>query len=521
MSEETEAEATAATVTPREWLAGLRESGAARAQLGTHPRDASSDWARALAESEPLTAVTELDASKARWGDDAIAQLGRVFPAMQRLTLGLDPKHCERVGLALPRLRELDLSLKRRTPKKPIELACASRVLEALRVHDPGPSIDRAALVRVVTNAPETMRSVTIVGPEAWEIAHKVAITLRRIAPGSRAEFAASHRSIADTSGGSDLARYESAADPRRASDWAALLGVFEAGFSVAPMPAFALAHTPERFAVVREQLGPRTTELYLDNDCHGFVMRDPALLAGLDRLERLTLFDAYELSSEGLLRLCEALPALRHLRISNSHNPAFATLAVRSASLRTLALTHCHALRGYALDAPALERLELDNTDGETVEKHPDSKDPKTGDGCRCYGNLGERLARDLLDGAEGARLPALRELVVWHNHNTYGGPPPVYEELRVDVKCATGHAKLEELTFARCVHLRSLRLANVPALRVVRVADHPRQEDDADNESWFERFEPVDLDPACVIEVEPAGRKRAAPSLKNGGAA
>lgn len=410
------------------------------------------------------------------------------WPRLRELELYFEPRKREVLRLAAPALESLSVHLAKGSRTKPFRLEGELPALRSLRLSGGELRWDPASLRAL---ALPSLRELTLYASDAWSAALDFGRALEPTAqrPLLRVDYDASHGSAEER-----LAPE----DPRREADWAALQWLLARGFALSPEGCLAQAESRERFLALEPVLRG-AEKLQLGSDLHGYLLREPELLRACPRVRTVRLFDATACTTEALEGLCAALPALETLVLLNNHNPAMEHLRLSSPSLRSLTLTHFHALRSVTLDCPALEDLELDNCDGEDLDKHPDSKSAV--DGCRCYGNLGERVLRALLDGAPELRLPALRSLSLWHNHNSYGGPPPTYEALRVDVPCAVGHPALEKLVVSYCVHLRSLRLAKLPALREVCVRDHPREEGEA---GFFEALECVDLDPACVVEAD-----------------
>jgi len=391
-------------------------------------------------------------------------------------------------NLQFPNLTSLSLRLTKVAGKAGLELGGSTPQLETFKLV--GPKFKEIHLNPTILLSSNELKSVTIEAPGAFSAIENLIQPWKD--SGTSPILTISSEKVATTDAS------------RSRIPWEILTKLISEGFMVSSESIVEIMDDKAKFEQVQPYLQQKgnVRQLNLQGKIHDYLLERLEILSYFANLQTIDILDSNTVSSRGFSGLLKSATSLEHLSMTNSHNPDFKELCGESGTLKTLSLVHFHALLTFELKLPSLQALTLDNCDGESVpgEGHPSSREtygePRD---CRCYGNFQERILREILNGRDAVQLQSLKKLRLVHNPNSYGGFPPVYEELRVDVGCSAGHSSLQELHIYNCVHLQRLKLKNMPNMNVFHISSQGEGEEDL----WLEELQ-VDLPENCKINVD-----------------
>lgn len=444
----------------------------------------TSDWVDAFKKIKPIDSVTSItiDLSFINWDQNVLDLSTTKFPNLLKLELFINPNKQKSITLNFPKLAELELKIDKKNKDNILELKGHLPNLTNLRLTYFGLGKINARELAALLLSSTKLSNIKIFYRYGWLLAEEIAKALHQNSPTIKPYFVVHQPENYNT-----LSLYYSdEKDDLDSKNWQAFSILRKFNFEIDLISILPLVNCLERFDQAKESL-QSATNLLLDGDYHSFLIKEPELLKGFDKLEDLEIFGANELTRKGFVWLTTQLPNLKKLRLTNNHNPEFSVLDLQSQTLTSLVLTHFHRLESYQINCPSLQTLELDNC---TEEDYPADKDIRW-----CNGNFGERFLRDLLDGQ--TNLPELKNLYIWHNHNGFG-PPIVIEQLRLDISCNVGHQKLEEMGIVRHSHIRSLTLKNLPNLKQLSILD-----DFEEGEGWLEKLDISNINAECEVKI------------------
>jgi hypothetical protein len=442
------------------------------------------ECAKALRSIGTLPLLVELDAG----GVGSTRAIFEHLPSLRTFSCEVDAKFERDVSFDSETIESLSIAAHPRSAPSPLRLRGSIPSLRRLSLlHSKASALDLDSLGALASSARTPLEAVNVDAADAWRIANSLGAAV------NDRHGAGPTRMTVRRTDLRDQASTEAAV--ARAEDFTRLRALRAMGTAVEPTSFLALVDRDAHLDELASEAAA-LEELDLNGDVHAFLLREAERFSAFERVRSLRFFDAHALTSEGLDALLRAMPALAHARFTNNHNAAMTRLGVRSDALESLCLTHFHHLRTYALDAPKLVSLELDNCDANSDGELGRRYEP--GDGM-IYGNFSERVCAAILDGAPDAKLPSLQTLTLWNNPYAVG-PLLAVESMRVNIGCAQGHAQLERLILANLTHVRSLTLKRVPKLRFVAVSQY---DDVGVGTTWLERVDLSDVPEGCEIEL------------------
>lgn len=444
----------------------------------------TSDWVDAFKKIKSIDSVTSLmvDLNFINWDQNVLDLSAIKFPNLLKLELFINPNKQKLITLSFPKLAELDIKVAKKNKDNILELKGHLPNLIDLRLTYFGLGKINARELAALLLSSTKLSNIKIFYRYGWLLAEEIVKTLHQNSPKIKPYFVVHQPENYNT-----LSLYYSdEKDDLDSKNWQVFSSLREFNFEIELTSILPLISCLERFDQVKELL-QSATELSLENDYHSFLIKEPELLKGFNKLEDLEIFGAYDLTRNGFVWLTTQLPNLKILRLVNNHNPEFSVLDLQSQTLTSLVLTHFHRLESYQINCPSLQTLELDNC---TEEDYPANEENRW-----CNGNFGERFLRDLLDGQ--TNLPELKNLYIWHNSSGFG-PPIVMEQLRLDISCNVGHQKLEEMGVVRHSHIRSLTLKNCPNLKQLSILD-----DFEEGEGWLEKLDISNVNAECKVKI------------------
>lgn len=450
----------------------------------------TSEWIEAFKRAEPIDTVVSLEVSLSavNWDKSVLDLAAKIFPNLLTLELFITPSKQPSITLNFQKLTKLELVVVKKNNSATLELnGYLPKLVDFQLKHHGLSKISAKSLTELLLSAANTLANITIFYRYGWLLAEEIGKTLRLNSSISSPNFVI-HQSE-NYQGSSSGLDYFNDKEGLYLQDWQAFCSLKKLNFDIDIASIMPLVDCIERFREVKEQL-QCMSKLLLQSAQHNFLIKEPQLLKGFDQLENLEIFSASELTKEGFVWLTTNLPNLKKMRLINNHNPEFSVLDLQSETLTNLVLTHFHHLETYQFNCPSLQELELDNC---TEQDYPADENMHW-----CNGNFGERFLNDLLNGASNAYLPELKKLYIWHNHNGFGSPL-VFEPLRLDIICNTGHPNLEEVKLSRLSHIRSLKLKNLPRLTSFSLWD-----DFDKGEGWLERLDITDIQADCKVEID-----------------
>lgn len=447
----------------------------------------TSDWVDAFKKINPIDSVTSLkvDLNFIKWDQNVLDLSITKFPNVLKLELFINPNKQKSITLNFPKLAELELKIDKKNKDNILELKGHLPNLTDLRLTYFGLGKINARELAALLLSSTKLSNIKIFYRYGWLVAEEIAKALHQNSPTIKPYFVVHQPENYNT-----LSLYYSdEKDDLDSKNWQAFSSLREFNFEIDLTSILPLVNCLERFDQVKESL-QSATKLFLQSDYHSFLVKEPELLKGFNKLEDLEIFGASDLTRKGFVWLTTQLPNLKILRLTNNHNPEFSVLDLQSQTLTSLVLTHFHRLESYQINCPSLQTLELDNC---TEQDYPVNEENRW-----CNGNFGERFLRDLLDASPQTNLPELKNLYMWHNSSGFG-PPIVMEQLRLDISCNVGHQKLEVMGVVRHSHIKSLTLKNCPNLKQLSILD-----DFEEGEGWLENLDISNINTDCKVKID-----------------